>query len=212
MEFLCSELCSRPQYPAAYAHLRGSDQAWSPSSKRITACTTAPVDLRNSVSWFFNAKPSRTLCKQEDIWRQTLCTSRTNEELHVQSGLQPLFLSSFLTKLNVDHTRAEICVSLFSACLKVNIMNRMPLMIEVPLLSGSWASGWRIVSLHTALPLVNDVSIVCGEWHSLCQSPALLQWCWDSAGCGALDESQLSLGRSRRTEHSESPTKQKTWT
>lgn len=44
--------------------------------------------------------------------------------------------------------------------------------------------------------------------HSLCRSLALLQWRWDSAGCGASDLKQPSSDRSRRTEHSKSPAEQ----
>ena len=79
--------------------------------------------------------------------------------------------------------------------------------------SAGWTFGWLIVSLHAAptLLLVTYISIVCCLWHSLCQSQALLQLCWDSAGCGLLRLTRISLNRSRRTAHSESPEKEQTW-
>lgn len=96
--------------------------------------------------------------------------------------------------------------------LKVNIMNSVPGAGYDWGRSVSWTFGLKdcFPTHHTTLPLVTYISTVCCLRHSLCQSQALLQWCWDSAGCGALDPTRLSPDRSWRTVHSESPAT--TWT
>lgn len=88
---------------------------------------------------------------------------------------------------------------------KVNIMNSAPVAVMTQCLQGLWLGGC-LPKQYGILLLVIYISIVCRWWHSLCQSQALLQWSWDSAGCGALDLTQLCADHSRRKAYSESPT------